>query len=886
MKLYALKTTHEENPISIDQTPYFSWKLESEQENTMQTAYQIVVSASDNTVVWDSGKIESDKSTFVVYKGTELTSKVKYNWEVTIWDNHGNIAKETAYFETAILNTCEWKSKWVMSKQLSKRKKGFGNQPAPLMFRREFTLSDKEIVKARLYATCHGMYNISVNGIRPDERHFAPEYSSYDSILFYQTYDVTEIIKNGNNAIGMYVGDGWYFCKETTMSKKTAKDGYAILYQLEVTYADNSTEIICSDGSEKYAEGPVIHSDLFAGEKYDANREQIGWDTPGFDDNGWSPVIIDNKSGYDELASQIGKPVGVVKELLAQKYYVSPRGEHIIDFGQVLAGKVRIHVNAEKGTKITIDHFETTDKEGNYFNNILTEGGVGGGCDQKVEYICDGNERDYTELFSFQGFRYIRVSGLDTVKPEDFTALAISTIKENLGTFECSEPRLNKLYENTRWSQRSNMISIPTDCPQREKAGWTGDIGVYSPTALLNEDVTDLLTRWMRSVSADQSDNGAVPMVVPNNQTYKSMMTLLKLVGKRGVRGDIGVAGWADACILVPLAMYNQTGNTLILEQHYDTMKKWCDYIIMAADKGTGDKKRPKEIEKYLWDTGFHYGEWLIPSKTQGGLNDVGAMRTAFAEAVMYVPEVYAIVAMRNLANIAGILGKSKDKCFYEDMEAKMTDAFAKGCITHDGKMLIENMGAYIMAVYYDIVPDSLKSSFEKIIVEKIEENDMRLDTGFLGTPIILDTLCKIGRSDMAYGLLFQNKAPSWLYEVENGATSIWESWHVTTPEGNPMAVSLNHYAFGCVDDWMFRNITGIIPTAPGFKEFTVNPLLDERITSAKRSYETEYGKISVEWKNEDGKFEMKVSVPCNTVATIVMPSGEQIRKGSGDYVL
>ncbi|MCR5023187.1 MAG: glycoside hydrolase family 78 protein, partial [Lachnospiraceae bacterium] len=882
MKLYALRTSHEENPISIDQTPYFSWKIKSEQENTMQTAYRIVLSASDNTVIWDSGKVESDKSAFVVYKGHELASKAKYTWEVTVWDNHGNVSNGTAFFETAMVNKSEWKSKWVMSKPLSKRKRGFGNQPSPLMFRRDFMLSDKEIVRARLYATCHGMYNISVNGIRPDERHFAPEYSSYDSILFYQTYDVTDILKSGNNTLGMYVGDGWYFCKETTMSKRTAKDGYAILYQLEVTYADSSKDVIYSDGSEKYAEGPVVHSDLFAGEKYDANREQKGWDMPGFDDRGWVPVIPDNKSGYDELASQIGKPVGVVKELSAQKYYVSPKGENIIDFGQVLAGKVRIHVNAPKGTRIIIDHFETTDKYGNYFNNILAEGGVGGGCDQKVEYICDGNEREYTELFSFQGFRYIRVSGLDTVRPEDFTALAVSSIKENLGTFECSEPRLNKLYKNTRWSQRSNMISIPTDCPQREKAGWTGDIGVYSPTALLNEDVTDLLTRWMRSVSADQSENGAIPMVVPNNQTYKSMMTLLKLVGKKGVKGDIGVAGWADACILVPLAMYNLTGNTVILEQHYNTMKKWCDYIIMVADKGTGDRKRPKEIEKYLWDTGFHYGEWLIPSKTQGGLNDIGAMRTAFAEAVLYVPEVYSILAMRNLANIAGILGKSKDQNFYEDMAGKMLDAFSKGCITRDGRMPIENMGAYIMAVYYDMVPDSLRSSFETIIVEKIKNNEMRLDTGFLGTPIILDTLCKIGRPDMAYELLFQNKAPSWLYEVENGATSIWESWHVTTPEGDPMPVSLNHYAFGCVDDWMFRNITGIIPTAPGFKEFSVKPLLDERITSAKRSYESEYGKISVEWKNEDGEFEIKVSVPCNTVATIVMPNGDQIRRGSG----
>lgn len=886
MKVYSLKTMHVEKPIGIDQTPYFSWKIESDESDVLQTAYQITVSLLDGAVVWDSGKVESDQSIFIVYDGDDLVSNTKYIWSVTVWDNHENEASGSSYFETAILSQSMWKAKWVMSTPRKKRKSGFGNQPAPLLFRRNFTLRKEQIKEAKLYATCHGVYELSINGTRPDERYFAPEYSSYDSLLFYQTYDVTNLLKSGENTIGMYVGDGWYFCSETTMSKKTLKDGYGILYQLEVRYSDGSHEIVASDGSEKYAEGPIVHSDLFSGEKYDANREIKGWDTPEYDDMDWTPVLLDKKSGYEQLASQVGSPVEVVDELQPTKYYVSPKGEHIIDFGQVIAGKVRMKIRAEKGTEITIDHFETTDLEGNYFNNILSSGGVGKGCEQRVVYIADGEEHEYTEHFSFQGFRFIRISGLEQVEPSDFTALALSTKKENLGTFFCSEKRINRLYENTRWSQKANMISLPTDCPQREKAGWTGDIGVYAPTALLNEDTTDLLTRWLRSVKADQADNGAIPMVVPNNLTYQKTTKLLSFFGKHGMKGPVGIAGWSDACILVPLAMYKQTGNMEILKAQYDTMIRWCGYIIQAASTTVGDKKRPKEVEKYLWDTGFHYGEWLIPSDSTGGMTDTASMTAAFSKSLLYVPEIYGILAMRNMAYIAEVLDEKEDASFYRDMENKMTEAFCKGCITAEGKMLVENMGAYIMAIYYDLVPEHLKQHFSKTIVEKIEQNGMKLDTGFLGTPIILDTLCKIGRVDMAYDLLFQNEAPSWLYEVEQGATTIWESWHTTNEDGSPMTVSLNHYAFGCVDDWMFRTITGIIPTEPGFKKFMVKPILDSRITSARRTYESEYGKISVDWRKSNDEFRMEVEVPCNTTATIILPDGEQMNVGSGKTVI
>ena len=877
MYIYDLKTNHQKELLGLDTAPWFSWKIGSEEENTSQTACRIVVKNGGETV-WDTGMKESGESAFIAYGGAPLRSRTRYTVEVTVRDNHENEASASSWFETAFLKKKDWKAKWIESPfKVRKRKKGFGNQPAATMFRRTFYLPD-DIISARLYATAHGIYEASVNGQKVDDRLFAPEYSTYDKILFYQTYDVTELLRKGNNALTFTVADGWYFCVGTTMSKKTAAKPHALLYQMEIRTAGGRNFIVCSDGSEKAAESPVRCSDLFAGEMYDANQEIEGWDRYGFDDSACMPAKVGN-DGYENLAAQVGEPARGVKELPAVNYYISPKGEQILDFGQVLSGHVRFRADLPAGRSITLEHFEITDTEGNYFNNILGMAGVGEGCDQKVVFVSAGKEAVYEAKFSFHGFRYVRVSGPDKIDPADFTAVAVSTDKAETGTFTCSDPRLVRLYENTRWSQRSNMFSIPTDCPQREKAGWTGDIGIYATTSLLNEDTTAFLTRWLRSVALDQQKDGAVPIVVPLNQTYKSMYALLKLIGG----GKVGAAGWGDACILVPLAMYEQTGNTVILEECYPMMRKWAAFILKTAKK-RGNKKIPKEVDQNLWNTGFHFGEWLIPSRTTGGLSDANTMKKSIAEGKLYVPEIYGVLAMRNLSRIAKILGKEEDAAFYAEKADVMQQAFADGVISRDGKMPVDVMGAYILPLHYGLVPEKHEAGFKEEILRKIEENGGCLDTGFLATPVLLDTLCECGYPEKAYDLLFQTKCPSWLYEVENGATTIWESWITTKPDGTPLNVSLNHYAFGCVDDWMFRTICGIVPTSPGYKTFRIAPVMDPRLTSAARTFETEYGQIRSEWTVEGGTFNLKVTVPPCTEAEICLPSGENCVKGSGTY--
>ncbi len=880
MKLYDLKTNRQKELLGIDTKPYFSWKLQSGENDTVQTSYRLVLKDGENTV-WDTGERESGECAFIPYQGIPLKSRTRYTWTVTVQDNHGSTASESAWFETAFLVPEDWKAVWIEAPQApAKREKGFGRQAAPTMFRRSFSIGG-EIVSARLYATCHGIYEASLNGVRADDRLFAPEYTSYEKYLCYQVYDVTGLLRQGENVLGMYVADGWYFCPTATINKKVLKQPHAAMYQLEVKLKDGRTVAVYSDGSEKCSTGPVRFSDLFAGEQYDANLAQPGWDTPSFEPAGWKNVKA-LKKDVRTLAVQTGRPVRNVKEVRAQRTYVSPKGEHIIDFGQNMAGHVRFRVHAPKGTAVTLEHFETPDQEGNYFNNILGTAGVGEGCDQKVVYISDGQEAVYESKFSFHGFRYIRVSGPDTVDPDDYTAVAVSTDKEETGTFECSDARLTRLYENTRWSQRSNMISIPTDCPQREKAGWTGDIGIYAATSLQNEDTTDLLERWLKNVTCDQMDDGAVPMVVPTNQTYRDLGTMLKIIG--GMKGSVGPAGWGDACILVPLAMYEQTGNTEVLRVQYDTMKKWCDYIIRCASKYRGDRKIPKETDRYLWNTGFHYGEWLIPSMTKNGLSDTKSMTESMKEGKKYIPEVYAYISMKNFAEISEILGETKNAAYYGDMAEKMKQAFRDGVITKDGRMPVSVMGAYIIPLHYGLVPEELKESFMREILRLIDENGGCLDTGFLGTPVILDTLCENGYVKQAYDLLFQDKCPSWLYEVDHGATTIWESWITSNPDGSPMAVSLNHYAFGCVDDWMFRNICGMRPTSPGYRTFRIQPVMDARLTSASRSFESEYGTIESSWQKEGNTFTMQVTVPPCTKAEIILPDGTKHEKGSGSY--
>ena len=868
MEVKEIMVLHECNPIGIDQTPCFSWKIVSDKKNVFQTAYRICVSGSRGITVWDSNIVNSEQDAFILYEGSDLVSREVYSVEITVWDNFGESTEAFCIFETGLLQQEDWKAIWVTSTQDKKVSgPGFGNQDPPTLFQNVWELAEKP-VKARVYATCHGIYRLFLNGAECGTGLLAPEHTMYEKYLCYQTADVTDLLKDGHNSLEMYVADGWMLGAQSHVNIQDMDENHSALYQLEMEFADGSIQRICTGEQTRWTTGQVRSADLFAGELYDANYQT----------DHWYPCLCKNY-GYSNLRAQYGETVEQVLKLPVKQILHSPRGELMLDFGQVIAGRVRMKVHAPKGTKIILEHCEVLDKDGNFFNNISGKKGVGDGVDQKDIYVSSGKDEIYEPLFTFHGFRYVKITGLTQVNPEDFSAVVLSSEHKNLCTFHCSDEQLNRLYENTRWSQRSNMLSIPTDCPQREKAGWTGDIQIYARTALQNADLTAFLTRWLQNLSCEQNEDGNVPIVVPYDGPYPKLGQYLgKIFGNKG---KLTSAGWSDAAVLVPYQMYQITGNTLILREQYASMKKWCDHVIKTA----GDHIDPEsgieaETQKYLWNSGFHWGEWLIPSLEMREDGKQRSMETGPA----YIAPFFGYYTLSCMKEIAETLGEKHDAAYYGEISDKMKQAIADGILCKDKTSEFAWMGAYVLALYFQLVPEEQKSLFADKLVSMIKANDGCLDTGFLATPYILDVCCMIDRTDLAYQLLWQEKCPSWMYEVKNGATTIWENWF-SFRDQMPRYTSMNHYAFGCVDDWIFRKIGGIRPDKPGFKHIIIQPEPDERLTEATLRMNIIHGIVSCHWKKEtDKSFYMQVEIPCNTRATIILPDHSTFEVGSGSY--
>lgn len=866
MKLQDLTILSQKNPIGIDRKPYFSYVLTSDRKNTYQSEYSICVRAG-NEIVWKSEK-KTTQSTFIPYEGP-MRSRTRYDVTVTVRDNHNEENVICGFFETALLEKNAWVAQWVRSAlPVFPAEKGFGKQPPATMFRKTFE-AEKKVSSARLYATCHGIYAPYLNENRIGNSAFSPEHTTYEKVLCYQTYDVTGMIRSGENTLSLYVGDGWYLGVKTTPRVRNYERRHAVLFQLEITWDDGTRSMICSDENVECAYGPVVASDLFAGEKYDANLHFCQWQL----------AEVANY-GLDSLCAQHGPGVTFREEIPVEQILHTPAGELVLDFGKVLAGRVRMKVTAPKGTAITLTHSEVLDQQGNFFQNTeMPDGGV----EQMVQYISNGEQRYYEPLFTYQGFRYVKVEGLTNVDPKDFAARIYSSDGENAGTFCCSDEKLNALYRNIRNAQRSNMFSIPTDCPQREKAGWTGDIAIYARTALLNANITPLLERWLLSVRADQGENGAVPIVVPYDGGYPMSEQLFGPMYE--VTGTIGSSGWGDACILVPWAMYQITGNTAVIRDNLDVMEKWCAYILEQCKLPGKDKTVPDVLDRWLWNRGYHQGDWLTPSmEGTGGDDPIMASLYQQNYTAQYTAPLYGYNSVRLLAEMLMAVGEYQKAEGYEAVAKNMREAIQTALFAEDGTMPTDLMGAYVLAIAFDVVPEKHRAFVHRRLLKLLEAHDGCLDTGFLSTPFLLDALWKLKEEETAYKLLFQEKCPGWMYQLERGATSIWESWDNYELDGTPKKISFNHYAFGCVDDWISRKICGLESTAPGFRTFRVAPQPDNRITSAKREFLSPYGMIRVCWERKNSGFRMQCTIPCNTKASIVLPGGKTYEVGSGCY--
>jgi alpha-L-rhamnosidase len=863
LSLNHLKTNNLSNPIGIAlEAPRFSWILESSKKNTLQTSYEIEVKEG-NKVIWKTGKVNSDQSIFINYNGPLLKSDTRYIWTVKVDDNQGQSATSKASFQTGI-KANDIQAKWINSGLKNDTVNGI----VP-MFRKSFS-AKKGVAQATVYATSKGLYELNINGKKVGDSHLSPGWTTYNKHLQINAYDITAQLVSGQNVVGAYLGSGWYRTRLAWMNQQNiyGKET-ALLAQIIIKYKDGSTQTIITDGSWKVAESQIVYSEIYNGETIDARKLQPEAFSSKFDDKNWQNAkVVDHKSDYLNMA--INEPIKKNQEL-KPKLITTPNGDKVLDFGQNMVGWISANVTGAIGTKVTLRHFEMLDKLGNpYYDNNRS-------AKAQFNFILNGKSELLEPRFTFFGFRYATVEGLNQVNSNDFTGHVLYSDMAQTGMFECSNPLVNQLQKNIMWGQMGNFLDVPTDCPQRdERLGWTGDAEVFSRTAAYNFNVNQFFAKWLKDLAFDQYENGAVPHVIPD------------VLQKTPFGHASQAAGWGDAGMIIPYNMYVVYGDKKILEDQYPSMQASINYIR-------------NEAKNDLWNTGFQFADWLSyrVDDSKGMIGQKSAVTDNYL-----VAQAFYAYNVEIMMKTAQILGKDSDEAEYRELLARIKKQFQNEYMTTSGRLISETQTAYVLALAFDLLPENLRDQAVQRLVDNIKSYDFHLTTGFLGTPFLNPVLTRFGQHETAYKLLLQETYPSWLYPIKaHGATTIWERWDSMKADStfqDPSMTSFNHYAYGAVGDWMYRNIVGIDTKdakGSGYKEIIIKPLPGGGLTHAKGSILTNYGQIKTEWKIDGKKYYMLVEIPANTTAEITFPaknikdSGQmvpldmgKIKVGSGKY--
>jgi len=723
-----------------------------------------------------------------------------------------------------------WPAATVLGAYAAEPSKYCDNTIGPGRYLRSTFTARGGIAKARLYATALGLYEASINGRPVSDTRFDPGWTDYNQRVTVQTHDVTDLILPGRNAIGVLLGDGWYAGRVGWMGVAQYGSHPSFSAQLEITYNDGSRETIVSDESWRAVPGEVVGSDLQWGEILDARRHHEGWNLPGFDDAHWPKVSVVEHDVV--LSPQCGPPVRPLLELTPKRIW--QRGDKwMVDLGQNIVGVMRLRAKGAAGTAITLRHAEILAEDGSLYTESLRTALA------TDTFILSGTAEPeaFEPHFTFHGFRYVEISGYPGVPTTaDVKGIVLGSDTPESGTWSCSDTNLNRLYQNIVWGQRGNFLSVPTDCPQRdERMGWMGDALVFAPTAARNAEVAGFFTKWMQDVNEAQGTNGEFRTVTPRANQRNSWPV------------------WGDAGVVIPWVMYTAYGDTAFLADNYDHMVRWVEYCRNQADRlilsgGVGDHLAPSMTPPTIVDTAFFANSARIVSRA------------------------------------ARLLGKSEDEAKYDKLSTDIAAAFNRQFVGTDGSITAESRGrrigntqtAYILALRFDLLPQALRPTVADRLALRITE-DQNLTTGFVGVGLICPTLTDIGRSDLAWQLVFNDTYPSWLFSVKNGATTIWERWDGWTPDRGFQASSMNsfnHYSFGSVGEWFYSGAAGIQidEQRPGYKHFYLRPQFTTRLKYVEATQESPYGQIGSRWDASGEEFIYEAIVPPNSTATLSLP--------------
>ncbi|KAI5456976.1 bacterial alpha-L-rhamnosidase domain protein [Mariannaea sp. PMI_226] len=864
---------HHPNTLGVqDKSPRLSWRIDDPSNNFIQSGYEVELTRYVHGIpqpTVSTATCNSSHSSLVPWPYDHpLQSRQKISVRVRVWDDKKTHSpwSEPSYLETGLLTRSDWSCQRITAPWTS-----HSSVPSPeQLYRKEFLLLD-QVQYARLYITAQGVYEAEINGQRVGDYFLAPGWTSYDGRLQYQTYDVSLMLQQGPNCIGVRVAEGWF-------SGRIGFEGghrniwgsqNTLFAQLEITLRSGNSMRISSDGSWTVTEGPIVLAEIYDGEKYDATKEVPLWSSSSMEPSSsdWQyALVLSSLPQLTKLVAGYGEPVRRVDVVKPIGKLLSPLGKTIVDFGQNLVGYVRLNnIKGPRGHTITLQHAE-----------VLEKGELGTRCLRICEatdwYTLRGSQQSekYEPRFTFHGFRYVEIVGwVGDLNLDDMEAVVCQTDMKPAGQFTCSNPLLNALYKNVVWSMRGNFLSVPTDCPQRdERLGWTGDLALFAPTANLLYDCFGMLKNWLIDVQYDQNVLGGVPPMVSPNATLPDPMWCRR----------VPCAIWHDVTILAPWALYLETADHTILAQQYDSMVTWIKAI-----------PRDSTGASHLWDPAvFQLGDWLDPAAPPD------APWKSATDSKM-VANMFLIQSLDIMTKIAQVLDKEDDMTHFVSESTAARKEFQSEYVTPNGRIASDSQTAYALGICLDILSPAQKPRAASRLAELVRKNGFKIGTGFAGTPFICEALAATGYTQVAYSMLLEKSCPSWLYPVTMGSTTVWERWDSMLPDGsiNPGEMtSFNHYAFGAVAKFLFERIAGLQRLEPGWKRFRVAPLIGAEFSYATGSHVTPYGVASCSWKtsqaeNSSETFTLKVSVPTNTIADIIIPDGkgERMRTvGPGDW--